>query len=104
MHARRTGYPDTHGEEVCAMSCIGHIQRSTFGTPNFWVQDVPRNLWLGAHTPRVPVTVQLRTPTSPVALNVHDPALSVNPVGGDVLPLPGEPPSQTPAKMVRVTG
>lgn len=39
-----------------------------------------------------------------VALNVHDPALPVDPVGGDVLPLPGEPPSQIPAKMVRVMG
>lgn len=49
-------------------------------------------------------SVPLLAPTPPPALNVHQPALLADPVGGDTLPLRAEPPSQTPAKTVKVTG
>lgn len=43
-------------------------------------------------------------PVPPVALYVHHPALLADPVGGDILPLRVEPPSQAPAKTIKVTG
>lgn len=95
--------------EVCAVSCTEHIQQNALCTPSFWTQDVPRHpstssAW-GAHTKcplcRAPGPQVLLCRSTP---KVHHPALLADPVGGDILPLRVEPPSQAPAKTVKVMG
>lgn len=83
---------------------VAQAHQSTVCTPDFWVQDVPRNLRPGVYIPSVPLIVRLPAPTPILALNVHHPALPADPVGGEVLPLAAETASQTPAQMVGKTG